>query len=156
MDSEYDDEIIDQNGLEFLPSKLDVLIVLTPEEWVESFRSIDTNVSNLLEKNKISVFSNLSRTAISLSYLKTLKSLCDYCLQPQNDDISRKTLCGLLMLFSKLAIKLDEPDSVSLSSSLMSLSQDLTKMGNYPNLNTHPISILGEKLGKRYRDLPEC
>lgn len=68
---------------------------------------------------------------------------------------SQKTLCDLLMLLSKLAIKLDEPDSVSLSSSLMSLSQDLIKMGNYPDTETHPICILAMKLAKRYSKLPE-
>ena len=125
-----------------------MLVVLTPEEWEKSFRSIDRNVSNLLEINKISVFSDLSRVAVSLSYPKTLKSLCKFWLQPQIDDKSQKTLCSLLILLSKLAIKLDEPDSVSLSSSLMSLSQDLTKMGNYPDTETHPIIILAGKLAK--------
>ena len=148
MDLKYD-------GLGFLPGRLSVLVVLTPEEWEKSFRSIDRSVSYLLEINEIPVFSDLSRVAVSLSYPKTLKSLCDFCLQPQIDDKSRKTLCGLLMLLSKLAIKLDEPDSVSLSSSFISLSQDLTKMGNYSDTETHPISILAGKLAKRYRELPE-
>lgn len=152
---EEEDDIISQNGLEFLPSRLSVLVDSTPEEWAESFRQIDKNVSALLERNEISVVSHLSRVAFSLSYWKTLKSLCDFCMGPQFDARSRQTLCNLLILFSRLAIKLDEPDSVSLSSSLMTLSQDLTKFGNYQDIETHPVNILAKKLAERYRELPE-
>lgn len=142
-------------GLESLPTRLSVLIDSTPKEWAESFRMIDKNVSTLLEKNEVSVFSNLSRVAISISYCITWKSLCDFCLSPQFDDRSRKTLSNLLILFSRLAIKLDEPDSVSLSSSLMTLAQDLTKIGNYRDIQYHPVHMLAVKLSMRYRELPE-
>lgn len=142
-------------GLEALPTRLSVLIVSTPKQWADSFRYIDKNVSTLLENDKIFVISNLSRVAVSLSYRETWNSLCDFCMGPQFDDKSRQTFCNLLILFSRLAIKLDEPDSVSLSTSLMMLAKDLTKIGNYLNTDNHPVYKLAVKISRRYRDLPE-
>ena len=55
----------------------------------------------------------------------------------------------MLILFSKLAIKLDEPDSISVSSDLM------TKIGNYRDKKAHPVYMLAEKLARRFRELPE-
>lgn len=154
MDNE-EDGLFSRCSLGFLPNRLAVLGVMTPEKWVELFRFIRKNVSILLENNNISVFSDLSHAAVSLSSPKRLKSLSDFCLDPQFDDNSQQTLSDLLVLLSRLAIKLDEPDSDSLSSSLMSLSQDLTKMKNYPDANSHPIYILARKIVIRYAQLPE-
>lgn len=153
MEEEY--SFLSRCGLEGLPTRLSVLIVSTPKEWAKSFRIIDKNVTTLLEKNEVFVFSNLSRVAVSLSYHETWNSLCDFCMGPQFDDRSRQTFCNLLVLFSKLAIKLDEPDSVSLSTDLMMLAKDLTKIGNYRDTNTHPVYRLAAKISWRYRDLPE-
>ena len=52
-------------------------------------------------------------------------------------------------------IKLDEPDSISVSSDLMTLAQDLTKIGNYRDKKAHPVYMLAEKLARRFRELPE-
>lgn len=154
MDNE-EDGLFSRCSLGFLPNRLAVLGVMTPEKWVELFRFIRRNVSILLEKNNISVFSDLSHAAVSLSSPERQKSLSDFCLDPQFDDNSRQTLSDLLVLLSRLATKLDEPDSDSLSSSLMSLSRDLTKMNNYPDTNSHPIRILARKIAIRYAQLPE-
>ncbi|KAK8889217.1 hypothetical protein M9Y10_033963 [Tritrichomonas musculus] len=152
MDNE-EDGLFSRCSLGFLPNRLAVLGAMTPEKWVELFRFIRKNVSILLENNNISVFSDLSHAAVLLSSPKRLKSLSNFCLDPQFDDNSRQTLSDLLVLLSRLAIKLDEPDS--LSSSLMSLSRDLTKMKNYPDANSHPIYILARKIVIRYAQLPE-
>lgn len=150
-----DDELISRCGLEFLPSKLSVLVNLTPEEWSESFVSIDKNVSILLRSGKVDIFSHLSRVAVSLSYPKTLKSLCDFCSGSQFDEQSRHTLCNLLTLFGKLAIKLNEPSSDSIFLEFTSLAKDPTKMNHYQDVESHPIEMLAEKLSARYRELPE-
>lgn len=65
-----------------------MLRYFTQEEWVDCFRLIEKNVSNLLKENKISVFSDLSIAAISLSPHKIF-SLSDFCMQSQFDEISK-------------------------------------------------------------------
>ncbi|KAK8835864.1 hypothetical protein M9Y10_040421 [Tritrichomonas musculus] len=139
-------EMESRASIESFPSKLDKLVVLTPEEWADAFSYIDKRVTFLLSNSDTNLIFEISSLAIRMTYPPTFESLCNYCLGPQIDESSRHTLSNFLILLSRVAIELDEEYSDSLSSDLISISKNLSLMKRNCNLDNHPLKILSHRL----------
>jgi hypothetical protein len=109
------------------PSRVLHLSVLNQEEWIMSFEPIADRVSLLLACGEKHLLAEIGPVAIIFACPTTLQSLCAFCAELPPRHHSRSIVSGLLVLFSRAALELDDSCFAdSLSKSLTDLAADVS------------------------------
>ncbi|KAK8864793.1 hypothetical protein M9Y10_010318 [Tritrichomonas musculus] len=117
---------------------------LTPKEWNEAFQKVETEVSVFqdFDFDEFISIEGICYAVIDLAYEITFKSLCDFVKSSEINENSKKTLSGILMLFSRGAAKLNSVYSNSLSLDLLAMANDISLIPKYGEYEFHPLAIL--------------